>query len=739
MRPFALKKVTVAVLVTFSTVSALAADLTINSGESYTNSVTDASYGKLIINGSYTNDGTAKADTVVVSDTDEKKGSFNNSGVFSANDFIVNAGSFVNTGTIHVNTLSLGTWSQLGGTINASESLTLNLQGYNKTVDDSLVLNAPILNIVDSGPQAGVVFSEQSQIENVQEITVTSLGHKTALIVDAGSNLTFSTVHLNHESTDEDARVEIYATGHAYIKNLSVTGTKGMIQTNAGAVAKIDNIILDENSILNLQTNGSTDGVTDIANSTGTFELSNIYVKENADFRISVYNGVPDAKVSANQLTINLESGAIADFGGWKEDGNTDWDPTRISLTADTITVNVLDTSGDLPVVYLSGEKGNVNVGSLSVISVGSNNTGNAIQDLEKLVNIVKTNTKNDEGNISNNLTSQTIENITLTQVASDIFDGATTTVDETGNITTITTTGNVNIDGIAGVASTGFLLWRDEMNSLNRRLDDLRDSNAHSNGLWARAYNSRSEFGARNITSKYTAIQIGYDRQIANQFWLGGAFSYTDGDHEVVQGSADNSLAALTLYGSWLHESGLFIDVTGKYGRIDNEFDIALGSDLGVSAGDYDTNAWGVSVQAGWRWQPSQFFIEPQVELMYGRMSSVDYKTSTGIRVDHDNVDSLIGRLGLRLGLDYPDNLGRLYLRASVLHDWEGEAKYTFTKDAVCRYLKDDLSGTWYEVGVGANFNASENLHFIADLQTSHGGEVDTDYRVNFVARYSF
>ena len=526
--------------------------------------------------------------------------------------------------------------------------------------------------------------------------------------------------------------MEVYKNGKVTIDTLNVSGYKGMVQTNAGASATIKNIVVNEGSILNLQTNSS--GGT--ADDTGSFDISNVYVKEDGNFRISVYGGVPDANVSARDLNITLESGAIADFGGWKEDGDTSWRPEGISLTADTLTINVLDTS-DLPKVYLSGVEGKTQVGSLAVVATGNNNTGNAQADLEALAGIVQTNTKDGTGNVSEPVTSNTISDITLTQEANDIYDGAIATVDEDGVVTGIRSTGNDNIDGIVGTASTGFLLWRDEMNSLNRRLDDLRDSSAHSNGLWARAYNSRSDFGARNVTSKYTAIQVGYDRQITNRFWLGGAFSYTDGDHELAAGSADNSLAAFTLYGTWMHESGLFVDVTGKYGRIDNEFDISIGGEL--SEGDYDTDAWGLSVQAGWRWQPNQFFVEPQVELMYGRMSSVDYTTSTGMHVEHDAVDSLIGRAGVRVGVDYPDNRGRVYLRASVLHDWQGEADYTFTKEDAFRSETDNLSGTWYEVGIGANFNVTDNLHFIGDLQTSHGGEVDTDYRINFVARYSF
>lgn len=734
MTPFMLKRTAFAVLVALGAGTAFAAnDLTVGAGESQENAA-ETSFGKLTVIGTYTNTekGTVTADSV------ESSGTFTNKGIVNASNFAVTRGTFANSGTLNATNLTISSKidGTLGGHVNASESMTIHLNGYYNKVGDDLVLATPYLKLDDEGTenQAGIAFSHQKQIANVDAITITSNGDKTGLIVDTGASLSFKTINLVHNQSNNDARVEVYKNGKVTIDTLNVSGYKGMVQTNAGASATIKNIVVNEGSILNLQTNST--GGTGTVDDTGSFDISNVYVKEDGNFRISVYGDVPDANVSARDLNITLESGAIADFGGWKEDGDTSWRPGGISLTADTLTINVLDTS-DLPKVYLSGVEGKTKVGSLAVVATGNNNTGNAQADLEALAGIVQTNTKDGTGNVSKPVTSNTISDITLTQEANDIYDGAIATVDEEGVVTGIRSTGNDNIDGIVGTASTGFLLWRDEMNSLNRRLDDLRDSSAHSNGLWARAYNSRSDFGARNVTSKYTAIQVGYDRQITNRFWLGGAFSYTDGDHELAAGSADNSLAAFTLYGTWMHESGFFVDVTGKYGRIDNEFDISIGGEL--SEGDYDTDAWGLSVQAGWRWQPNQFFVEPQLELMYGRMSSVDYTTSTGMHVEHDAVDSLIGRAGVRVGVDYPDNRGRVYLRASVLHDWQGEADYTFTKEDAFRSEMDDLSGTWYEVGIGANFNVTDNLHFIGDLQTSHGGEVDTDYRINFVARYSF
>ena len=77
--------------------------------------------------------------------------------------------------------------------------------------------------------------------------------------------------------------------------------------------------------------------------------------------------------------------------------------------------------------------------------------------------------------------------------------------------------------------------------------------------------------------------------------------------------------------------------------------------------------------------------------------------------------------------------------IRTSVLHDWKGEAGYTYSFEGHSRSLSEDLGGTWYEYGLGANFNATKNLHLYADIEAADGGEVDTDYRVNLGARWSF
>lgn len=90
------------------------------------------------------------------------------------------------------------------------------------------------------------------------------------------------------------------------------------------------------------------------------------------------------------------------------------------------------------------------------------------------------------------------------------------------------------------------------------------------------------------------------------------------------------------------LFDNGAFLDGTFKFGRIDNEFDIS--SEAGRVKGDYDANMFSFSIEAGHRFHPvAGFFVEPQVEFMYGRVESVDYTASASYTVKQDAAESFI------------------------------------------------------------------------------------------------
>lgn len=415
-------------------------------------------------------------------------------------------------------------------------------------------------------------------------------------------------------------------------------------------------------------------------------------------------------------------------------------DADDITFSANSLTVNVLDADDTYtPSVYLSAKEGNVSfTNGIRVVSASSNNTGNVEADLGRLTNVVKLNDKTgSEG--TNNVQNYTA-GYTVVQLADDLNDGATGFVNGEGKLSNVAVQANPNINGIAGVAPLGLHLWRNEMNDVTKRLGELRAGTSNDvNGVWARIYNGQAKLNGRGVENDYTSLQIGANREVANGVRIGAAFSYTDGSNDIGAGSGDSSVMALTGYATKFFDNGMFVDATAKYGRIDSDFDILL--DNAKSSGDYNTNAFSVSMETGWRFAPTQLvFVEPQLELMYGRIDSVGYTTSTGVHVEQDAADTLVGRAGLVLGVSCPNNRGNAYVRASVLHDWQGEAKYFFSKtNAASRHLSDDLGGTWYEFGMGANLHVAENCLIYSDAERTSSGEVDTDYRVNLGVRWGF
>lgn len=194
MHSFALKKTAFAVLIALGAGVALAADnLTVEKGQTQTDDV-EKTYGALTVEGTYIN---ANGNSVTA-DSVKSSGNFTNNGTFTAGSFEVSGGTFANSGTLTAGSLTfVGVdTSSLGGTVTA-ESATFKMNGLKSTVGENLVLNTQHLFITQaSNQQAGLVFSQQSQIENVQEVTVTSNGNRTGLVVADGAELSFKTVNL---------------------------------------------------------------------------------------------------------------------------------------------------------------------------------------------------------------------------------------------------------------------------------------------------------------------------------------------------------------------------------------------------------------------------------------------------------------------------------------------------------------------------------------------------------------
>lgn len=334
-----------------------------------------------------------------------------------------------------------------------------------------------------------------------------------------------------------------------------------------------------------------------------------------------------------------------------------------------------------------------------------------------------------DKVKVGTDATDQTSNHYLIEQGA--VNDGLEAKKSEDGTWTTVVHE-NTSMAGFSDIAALSALTWRDQLNDLNKRMGDLRDQ-PNAVGGWARIYGAELEYG--QLTNKSASIQVGADYQIG-AWKLGGAFSYTSGSADYDLGDSDNDTYTFGLYGTWMSENGLYLDVIGKYGRISNDFRV------NGMTGSYDNNALSFSAEAGWHLVPCSYgFIEPQVELTYGRIMGDTFTTSNQVQIDQDDFDSLIGRIGMRIGAMFPDNRGSIYFRVSGAYDFQGEnsADVRLLSGASQRTIREDLGGAWLETAVGANFSFTDATNVYVDLERTNGGDVVENWRWNVGVRHVF
>ena len=353
---------------------------------------------------------------------------------------------------------------------------------------------------------------------------------------------------------------------------------------------------------------------------------------------------------------------------------------------------------------------------------IASNDMSSAVNDLAAKVK--------DETNADGKTAASSVY-IPETTVAGAV----TADIGEDGKATNVKEAVNETNAAVSDLASISLMTWRQENNDMNKRLGELRDSKGE-HGAWARMARGESKYGAQNVKNQYNYYQVGYDEKLSvDPNWtVGVALTRTEGNSTFATGTGENKHTGFAFYGSYLGDNGSFIDLIAKYARMDNDFNATAG----IGNGDYKTNGYSLSAEYGKRFtKDNGFWIEPQVELTYGKVGSVDYLTSKGVNVHQDGMDSLVGRLGFSLGKNIKQ--GNVYVRASYLYDFDGDTKVNYTNGTVARSFEQDLGGGWWEVGVGTNLNLSEATHLYFDVEKTYGGNVATPWQWNAGVRWSF
>ena len=264
---------------------------------------------------------------------------------------------------------------------------------------------------------------------------------------------------------------------------------------------------------------------------------------------------------------------------------------------------------------------------------------------------------------------------------------------------------------------------------SLEKRLGEARYS-GDGDGMWARLRHDRvgrdSLYEANN-----TMTELGFDwrndRTKFGRHIQGAALDYMDGsaDYKEVTGSSDSKRYGLWFYDTRLGDKGHYTDIVAKYGRLQNEYTL-YPEMSGPVKGDYHNDYWSLSFEYG-RKKPlaSNWFIEPQVQLQYTYLGSTDYRTSQGTLVDLAGTDSLISRLGFRLGKNVSDRTS-FYITGDFFHEFLGNQDVTAWDRTGRMDVTGHNDGRWYNAGLGFTTRVGKNSYAYASFDRSFGPHVD-------------
>ena len=264
---------------------------------------------------------------------------------------------------------------------------------------------------------------------------------------------------------------------------------------------------------------------------------------------------------------------------------------------------------------------------------------------------------------------------------------------------------------------------------TLNKRLGEARYSN-EGDGMWARVRHDR--FGKTNrYEGKNTMTELGYDWKRCDTSYgkhmQGAAVNYTTGsaDYKGVTGESSTKRYGLSFYDTQLRETGHYLDTVAKFGRVSNKFTLEQEDENNVNA-DYHNNYYALSFEYG-RKNPleNNWYVEPQAQLQYTYLASTEYRTSQSTDVQLSGTDSLIGRVGFRIGRELDDKTA-FYVDANAYHEFLGNQDILASDRTGIMNATTHNDGIWYEAGVGISGKLNKNTNGFVQFTKGFGSDVE-------------
>lgn len=282
-------------------------------------------------------------------------------------------------------------------------------------------------------------------------------------------------------------------------------------------------------------------------------------------------------------------------------------------------------------------------------------------------------------------------------------------------------------------------------LDRLNKRLGEARYIDGDE-GLWIRMWHKN--VGRDNqFETASNMYQIGYDKfkecDNNGKHRQGVAIDYMDADSDFknIIGNGETNRKGIWLYDTWLGNKGHYSDYVFKWGHLENKFNLIDELSAKEINAEYNNNAYALSAEYGRKKMLNDegWYIEPQTQLQYTHLTGADYQTNLGTNVSMESVNSLIGRVGFRLGKDIDDDKkSTFYVKADILHEFMGDQEINaYDKTGILNKTYEN-EGTWYDIGIGFSTMLSDSSYAYLDYERCFGNNNKNTYQINGGIRWT-
>lgn len=286
--------------------------------------------------------------------------------------------------------------------------------------------------------------------------------------------------------------------------------------------------------------------------------------------------------------------------------------------------------------------------------------------------------------------------------------------------------------------------MYHNQLSDLRKRLGEVRGM-AESNGLWVSASGQRDRFdgfASNGVKQNAYRFNLGLDHKIGS--WLIGAnFKYLHGTQKTsnpdshAKGKVNS--AGANIYGTWIAENGLYTDIVASFDHYHQKITTSMLDGRGVS-GKVNNFGLGLSAEVGKKFGLTKdFFVEPQAQLAYYWIKGKDFSMSNGMKVEQDDFNSLVGRLGVVAGKDFKDaegnTKGQVFVKGGVKQQFAGKQKLR----ANSVQFKDELKGTSGYYGLGFEANPNKKVSLYGHVERENGKHYTKEIEVMLGLRYKF